>query len=79
MKGGPFGQLCGVCTDVARGSMNAYGSPGRPLGVLEEHLPGRGRHKVQIEWVNTNHEVFHGQSKTVTFTVLKGTSRSHSR
>jgi hypothetical protein len=79
MKGGRFGQSCGVCTDVARGSMNAYGSPDRLLGVLEEHLPGHDRHKGRIEWVTTNHEVFHRQSKTVTFTVLKGTSRSHSR
>jgi len=37
-----------------------------------------GPHKILIELVNANHEVFPGQSKTVTFTVPKGTSRSHS-
>jgi hypothetical protein len=38
-----------------------------------------GRHKVRIELVNTDHEVFPRQSKTVTFTVPKGTSHFHSR
>ena len=37
-----------------------------------------GPHKILIELVNANHEVFPGQSKTVTFTVSKGASRSHS-
>jgi hypothetical protein len=37
-----------------------------------------GPHKVQIELVNANHEVFPGQSKTVNFTVAKGTSQHHS-
>ena len=37
-----------------------------------------GPHKILIELVNANHEVFPGQSKTVTFTVAKGASRSHS-
>jgi Family of unknown function (DUF6130) len=37
-----------------------------------------GPHKIRIELVNANHEVFPGQSKTVTFTVPKGASRSHS-
>jgi hypothetical protein len=37
-----------------------------------------GPHKILIELVNANHEVFPGQSKTVTFTVGKGASRSHS-
>ena len=32
-----------------------------------------------IELVNANHEVFQGQSKTVTFTIPKGTSHSRSR
>jgi uncharacterized protein DUF6130 len=36
-----------------------------------------GPHKVRIELVNTNHEPFPGQSKTVSFTVAKGPSRSH--
>ena len=31
-----------------------------------------GPHKMLIELVNANHEVFQGQSKTVTFTVPKG-------
>jgi hypothetical protein len=35
-------------------------------------------HKILIELVNANHEVFPGQSKTVTFTVPKGASRTHS-
>ena len=37
-----------------------------------------GPHKILIELVNANHEVFPGQAKTVTFTVPKGTSRTHS-
>ena len=37
-----------------------------------------GPHKIRVELVNTNHEVFPGQSKTVTFTVAKGAPRSHS-
>ncbi len=37
-----------------------------------------GPHKIRIELVNANHEVFPGQSKTVTFTIPKGASRSHS-
>jgi hypothetical protein len=37
-----------------------------------------GPHKIRIELVNANHEVFPGQSKTVTFTVPNGASRSHS-
>lgn len=37
-----------------------------------------GPHKILIELVNANHEVFPGQSQTVTFTVPKGASRSHS-
>ena len=37
-----------------------------------------GPHKILIELVNANHEVFPGQSKTVTFTVAKGGSPSHS-
>jgi len=36
-----------------------------------------GKHKVLIELVNANHEVFPGQSKTVTFTVPEGASQSH--
>ena len=36
-----------------------------------------GPHKIQIDLVNANHEVFPGQSKTVTFTVAKGAPRSH--
>jgi hypothetical protein len=31
-----------------------------------------GPHKIKIDLVNANHEVFPGQSKTVTFTVPKG-------
>jgi len=37
-----------------------------------------GPHKVKIELVDANHQVFPGQAKTVTFTVGKGSSRSHS-
>ncbi len=33
-----------------------------------------GPHKVRLELVNTNHEPFPGQSKTVTFTIPKGAS-----
>jgi len=36
-----------------------------------------GPHKVSIELVDANHQVFPGQSKTVTFTVGKGGSHSH--
>jgi hypothetical protein len=38
-----------------------------------------GPHKIRIELVNANHEVFPGQSKTVTFTIPKGASRTHAR
>lgn len=37
-----------------------------------------GPHKIRVELVNANHEVFPGQSKTVTFTIPKGASNSHS-
>jgi Family of unknown function (DUF6130) len=37
-----------------------------------------GPHKIRIELVNTNHEVFPGQSRTVTFTIPTGASTSHS-
>jgi Family of unknown function (DUF6130) len=37
-----------------------------------------GPHKIQIDLVNANHEVFPGQSRTVAFTVPKGASRPHS-
>jgi hypothetical protein len=33
-----------------------------------------GPHKIRIDLVNATHEVFPGQSKTVTFTIPKGTS-----
>ena len=33
-----------------------------------------GPHKIRIDLVNANHEVFPGQSKTVTFTIPKGAS-----
>ena len=36
-----------------------------------------GPHKIRIELVNANHEVFPGQSKTVAFTIPKGASSSH--
>ena len=37
-----------------------------------------GPHKIRIDLVNANHEVFPGQSKTVTFTIpSKGASNSH--
>jgi Family of unknown function (DUF6130) len=36
-----------------------------------------GPHKVWIELVDANHEVFPGQSKTVTFTIPKGASHPH--
>jgi hypothetical protein len=35
-----------------------------------------GPHKIRIELVDANHEVFPGQSKTVTFTVPKGAPHS---
>ena len=37
-----------------------------------------GPHKIRIELVNANHEVFPGQSKTVRFTIPTGASRAHS-
>jgi Family of unknown function (DUF6130) len=37
-----------------------------------------GPHKVKISLVNANHEVFPGQFETVTFTIPKGASTSHS-
>jgi hypothetical protein len=37
-----------------------------------------GPHKIRIDLVNANHEVFAGQSKTVTFTIPDGASKSHS-
>jgi len=37
-----------------------------------------GPHKILIELVDANHEVFPGQSKTVTFTVPKGATHSQS-
>ena len=37
-----------------------------------------GQHKVKIELVDANHNVFPGQSKTVTFTIPNGASHSHS-
>ena len=36
-----------------------------------------GPHKILVELVNANHEVFPGQSKTVTFTVGKAGSHAH--
>ena len=36
-----------------------------------------GPHKIKIDLVNANHEVFPGQSKTVTFTIPTGASHSH--
>ena len=36
-----------------------------------------GEHKVKIELVDANHNVFPGQSKTVTFTISEGASHSH--
>jgi hypothetical protein len=37
-----------------------------------------GQHKVKIELVDANHNVFPGQSKTVMFTIPEGASLSHS-
>ena len=37
-----------------------------------------GQHKVKIELVDANHNVIPGQSKTITFTIPKGASLSHS-
>jgi hypothetical protein len=37
-----------------------------------------GPHKVKVSLVNANHEVFPGQSKTVTFTIPERASRTHS-
>lgn len=36
-----------------------------------------GPHKIRIELVNTNHEGFPGQSKTVQFTIPEGAPQSH--
>jgi hypothetical protein len=36
-----------------------------------------GEHKVKIELVDANHNVFPGQSKTITFTIPEGASLSH--
>lgn len=36
-----------------------------------------GPHKIRIDLVNANHEVFPGQSKTLTFIIPKGASPSH--
>ncbi len=36
-----------------------------------------GPHKVRIDLVNPNHEVYPGQSKTVTFTIPEGVSPTH--
>ena len=36
-----------------------------------------GQHKVKISLVNANHEVFRGQSKTLTFTIPEGATLSH--
>ena len=36
-----------------------------------------GKHKVKIELVNANHEVFPGQSKTLAFTIPEGATLSH--
>ena len=36
-----------------------------------------GPHKIRIVLVDANHQPFPGQSKTVTFTIPKGTSHSH--
>jgi hypothetical protein len=36
-----------------------------------------GPHKIRIELVNANHEVFPGQSRTVAFTIPNGASSSH--
>jgi len=37
-----------------------------------------GEHKVKIELVDANHNIFPGQSKIVTFTIPEGASLSHS-
>jgi hypothetical protein len=36
-----------------------------------------GQHKVKIELVSANHEVFPGQHKTLTFTIPEGATLSH--
>ena len=36
-----------------------------------------GEHKVKIDLVNPNHEVFPGQTKTVTFTVPESAAQAH--
>jgi hypothetical protein len=36
-----------------------------------------GPHRIRIDLVNSNHEVFRGQSKTLTFTIPAGISPSH--
>ncbi|HWS87685.1 MAG TPA: DUF6130 family protein [Pyrinomonadaceae bacterium] len=49
-----------------------------PSGVNTIDIAGlsEGPHKVRLELVNTNHEPFPGQSRTVTFTIPKGASLS---
>ena len=51
-----------------------------PSGINTIDIAGlsEGPHKVRLELVNTNHEPFPGQSKTVTFTIPNGAPRSHS-
>jgi len=36
-----------------------------------------GPHKIRVDLVNANHEVFPGQSKTVSFTIPKGAAQSN--
>ena len=50
-----------------------------PSGVNTIDMAGMppGPHRVKISLVNANHEVFPGQSKTVTLTIPKRASHSH--
>ena len=50
-----------------------------PSGVNTIDLAGMppGPHKIRIDLVNANHEVFPGQSKTVEYTIPNGASHSH--
>jgi hypothetical protein len=36
-----------------------------------------GQHKVKVELVDANHNVFPGQTRTITFTIPKGATMSH--
>jgi hypothetical protein len=44
----------------------------QPQSSFRTDIALPGPHKIRIDLVNANHELFPGQSKTVTFTILPG-------